>query len=585
MADAERNQVFISYAHEDKTWCEAFTTMLAPAGSSVKVWDDGLIPVGEKWADAINLALDKARVGLLLVSPNFLSSSFITSVELQKLLDAARTRAVEIFWVPISSSLFKYTELAGIQACWDPNVPLDGLANAERNKAISAICVRIVDRFGATRTISKNRKDRLREQLQQHLGTKYAITDEISAGKFSILYRAEREQPKQAVAIKAFTASELDEWACGEFAQCVEHALNLRSATFIRIFDCAMDVAPEYLVSELVVGTRLDQYLRRYPDGVSLATAKSILLDLAIGIDELHSLGWERGEMCPSDVLIQVDGAARMSPVNFSNVLREQGHLTGNFLADRESLSYMTPERFYGDPVTKATDQYSLALLAAELLSGQSVKRVICACDLGFKEKLYSELQSGRCNWADRSPEFTGVLRRMLRVTPEERWPSMAEVVRRLRDIEVAESPQERARKKATSGYLQILSARGVKGEREFYNKFYRNLFSSADDIEAKFESLDMERQYKVLNLAIYWLLEFRPDSPNAARQLEQLAQRHKQLGLEPRHYDLFLEAFMKTLVDYEPDRERLDAWRATLAGGIEFMVESAKATDAAKTV
>jgi hypothetical protein len=63
--------------------------------------------------------------------------------------------------------------------------------------------------------------------------------------------------------------------------------------------------------------------------------------------------------------------------LNFSNVLREQGRLTGNFLVDRESLAYMTPKRFYRDPVTAATDQYSLALLATELLSGQALKRAI----------------------------------------------------------------------------------------------------------------------------------------------------------------------------------------------------------------
>ena len=574
MGDAERNHVFISYAHEDGKWCDAFKLMLAPAleRGIIKVWSDHLIPVGENWARQIEAALDHARVGLLLVTPHFLASSYITNIELKNLLEAARARAVSIYWVPVSASLSSYSDLHGIQACWDPKRPLDGLPDSEQNKAIQEICAAMVDKFAIAAPVSEERRERLRAQVQQELDGKYTITQEISAGKFSILYRAERGQPKQPVAIKVFIASELDEWARKEFTECVERALPLRSAAFIRIFDCAMNQSPEFLVSELVVGERLNDFLRRYPEGLPLALAKSILLDLAIAIEEIHGFGWRRGEMCPSDVLIQTSGSARMSAVNFSNVLREQGQLTGSFPVDRESLSYMTPERFYGNRPTPATDQYSLGLLAAELLSGQPIRRVMHPCDLAFKEQLFAGLESGRYKWAEHSPELAGLLRRMLRVNPEERWPSMADVVGRLREIEIGESPKELDRKKAKSGYLQLLAAGGVRGEREFFGKFYSTLFASAGDIEAKFESLDMERQYRVLNLAIYSLLEFRPESPAAKRQLEQLAERHARLGLERRHYELFLEAFMKTLAEYEQDRQRLDAWRATLASGIEFM-------------
>ncbi len=580
MVHGERKRVFISYAHEDVKWRDAFTQMLVPACERgiVKVWSDDLIPVCEKWADQIESALDRASIGLLLVTPKFFESKYISEVELKRLLKAAAARAVSIHWVPISASLFEYSNLGSLQPCWNPEAPLDGLSEPELTKAIKKICLGIVDKFSVAKPISKDRRERLREQVQRHLGTKYVIKEEIQSGKFSILYRAEREQPKQTVAVKVFTASELDEWARKEFTECVERAVNLRSAAFIRIFDCAMSKSPEYLILELVDGEQLNDYLRRYPEGLPLASVKTILLDLAIGIEEIHALGWRRGEMVPSDVLIQPSGAPRLSPVNFSNVEREQLQLTGNFFVDRKSLSYMTPERFYGDQATAATDQYSLGLLATELLSGEPIKRVMHPCDLGFKERLYSDLESGRWRFAERSPEFAGLLRRMLRINPEERWPSMTEVVVHLRDIEVAESAQEKNRKKATSGYLQILAARGVKDEREFFNRFYRNPFSSAEGIEAKFQTLDMERQYRMLDGAIYWLLKFRADSSTAKKQLEQLAQRHQHLGLEPRHFELFLEAFMRTLADEETHRQNLDAWRVTLTGGIEVMAARATA-------
>lgn len=583
MSEAERNHVFVSYAHEDKKWCEAFALMLAPACQRgiIQLWDDHLIPVGDNWSRAIEGALGRARVGLLLVSPYFLASSYINTVELQRLLDAAAANAVSIHWVPISSSLFQYSELNGIQGCWDPQNPLDRLAEAEQKKAIAEISLAIVDKFAAAAPISKDRKERLTAQVQEQLGRKYALKTQISAGKFSVLYRAEREQPKQAVAIKVFVASELDDWARQRFTEGVERALTLRSPAFIRIFDCAMSESPEFLVSELVEGERLNDFLRRFPAGLPLALVRSILLDLATAIAELHESDWQRGEMCPSDVLIQKSFAARLSAVNFSNVMREQGQLTGNFPVDRESLTYMTPERFYGNPPTAATDQYSLGLLATELLSGQPLRRVMHPCDLAFKEQLFASLESGQTTWAKRSAEFTGLVRRMLRIDPEERWPAMSEVAARLRDIDVSESTSELMHRQATSSYLRLLAGSGTRGEREFFGKFYRNLFAGDPALEALFEPLDMERQYRALNLAIYRLLEFQPQSAKAKQQLEQIAERHAHLGLAPRHYDLFLDAFIKTLAEYEADPQRLQAWRAALADGIAFMTSCAAAKQA----
>jgi hypothetical protein len=90
-------------------------------------------------------------------------------------------------------------------------VPLDSLGEAEQRRAIQEICLAIVDKFGTRASVSDDRKDRLSGQVQEQLGRKYAIKEAISSGKYSILYRAEREQPKQAVAIGAahVTSSDL----------------------------------------------------------------------------------------------------------------------------------------------------------------------------------------------------------------------------------------------------------------------------------------------------------------------------------------------------------------------------------------
>jgi serine/threonine protein kinase len=574
MGQSNREQIFISYAHEDARWRDEFLGMLAPAHERglIGVWSDGAIPAGEDWSQNIGRALERARVGLLLVTPNFLQSKFITRVELKNLLNAATKGGVSIRWVPVSASLYQITELASIQACCPPDRPLDELSEPEQKAAIQKICLQIVEEFGSVPKVSESRREVLREGVQARLGDRYTITEEIGTGKFSVVYRAEREHPKRTVGIKTFVASELDEWARRAFIDGVERAVELGSPAFIKILDHFMDDAPEFLISEFVEGVQLNTFLHRYPDGLPLPMVKSILLDLARAIDEAHQRGWRRGEMCPSDILIEESGLPRISPIDFANVVREQAQLSGTFLVDRESLSYMTPERYFGRPPTPLTDQYSLALIGTDLLGGTRIPRVISASDLEGKRALFADLESGKGAWAKRSREFAGVLCRMLRVDPEQRWGSMTEVRDLLREIEVDESQAERDRKIATSCYVRI-QAGGVDGERTFFARFYQNLFAAAKDVEQHFQSINMERQYQILNRTIHALLSFQFQSSGAREQLAKIASRHASLGLTRQHYDQFLETFVKTIEDLgESDQAKLAAWRATLKPGIDFL-------------
>jgi serine/threonine protein kinase len=390
----------------------------------IQLWSDRSIAAGVSWSRDIDQALAQSSVGLLLVSDHFLKSEFITNVELARILASARKGGIAIRWVPVSASLYDVSPLAGIQACCDPSRPLDGLPPAERKSAIKKICLDIVEEFGSTTKLTGGRREALLAQVRAKLGGRYQIEEEVGRGKFSIFYRARRRNPERVVGVKVFVASELDDWARKAFVDSVERAVELTSPAFVDIIEHFMDEAPECLVTEYIEGEQLSKFLARHPTGAPLSTVKGILLDLARAIEEAHERGWQRGEICPSDVFIERTGAARISPVDFSNIRREQALLAGNFLLDRESLAYMSPERFFGQQYTPFTDQYSLGLLAAELLGGTRLPRVLSPSDLESKRTLFAELEAGNGEWARRSPEFSGVVCRML-VSTRGRWPSM----------------------------------------------------------------------------------------------------------------------------------------------------------------
>ena len=82
-----------------------------------------------------------------------------------------------------------------------------------------------------------------------------------------------------------------------------------------------------------------------------------------------------------------------------------------------------------------------------------------------------------------------------------------------------------------------------------------------------------MERQIKILTVAIQLLLDF--DPALGSEKLRDLATRHAAFGLSRRHYDLFLEALLTAMEESGVNAPgQLEAWRKTLTPAVEFMCE-----------
>ena len=143
---AKRSGIFVSYSHQDKKWLEKLQTMLKPLvrKGSIYVWTDTNIQTGTKWRKEIQRNLDSARVGVMLVSPDFLASDFVSGEELPQLLKAAEEGGLKVCWVLVRSCLFETSPLADFQAAHEVSRPLNSLSEAELDGVLVRICNEIL---------------------------------------------------------------------------------------------------------------------------------------------------------------------------------------------------------------------------------------------------------------------------------------------------------------------------------------------------------------------------------------------------------------------------------------------------------
>ena len=83
--------------------------------------------------------MERSRVAILLVTPEFLASDFIAHRELPPILEAAEQRGLTLMWIAVKVSAYEETPIRDYQAANDPRRPLDELSSSEQDRALLKI--------------------------------------------------------------------------------------------------------------------------------------------------------------------------------------------------------------------------------------------------------------------------------------------------------------------------------------------------------------------------------------------------------------------------------------------------------------
>ncbi len=110
-----------------------------------------------------------------------------------------------------------------------------------------------------------------------------------------------------------------------------------------------------------------------------------------------------------------------------------------------------------------------------------------------------------------------------------------------------------------------------------FFEAFYAHFLSDAE-INDFFRETDMQRQISMLRRSFFQLVGFYVSCEPSA-ELERIALVHNRLGVDPSHYDRWLDAIVETVREQDPQCGEITelAWRLALTPGITYLKLSAK--------
>ncbi len=208
----------------------------------------------------------------------------------------------------------------------------------------------------------------------QTLG-QYEIRERLGGGGMGVVYRAYHAGLHREVAVKVLPdALAQDSDYLKRFAREVEIVASLEQTHIVPIYDYGTQRSVSYVVMRLLTGGSLAERLREsVSDGrplPSLAEIAALLRQMASALDYAHDRNVVHRDIKPGNVMFDNQGEAYLVDFGIARLVNESTSLTatGSVIG---TTAYIAPELWSGQPASPASDQYALAIMVYELLTGR----------------------------------------------------------------------------------------------------------------------------------------------------------------------------------------------------------------------
>ncbi len=204
---------------------------------------------------------------------------------------------------------------------------------------------------------------------------RYRIIRLIGEGGMGVVYEAEQDEPRRAVALKVLKLGLSTPERLRRFRQESQALARLQHPGIAQIFESGSadtGFGPQpYLAMEFIHGLPLGVYA----EARHLNTRQTLELMIKVcdAVQHAHQRGLIHRDLKPANILIDENGQPKILDFGVARLTEdgtalqtEVGELVG-------TLAYMSPEQVQGDPleVDTRSDIYALGVVLYELLSGR----------------------------------------------------------------------------------------------------------------------------------------------------------------------------------------------------------------------
>jgi serine/threonine-protein kinase len=270
----------------------------------------------------------------------------------------------------------------------------------------------------------------------------YVILDKIGAGGMGQVFKAEHRRMKRLVAVKVLPKKALaNPEVFKRFQREVEAAAKLTHPNIVAAFDADEFEGIHFLVMEFVDGIDLARDVKQNGP-MPIEKSLDCVLQAARGLEHAHARGIIHRDIKPANLLldkqngikildmglarIQVDGQSP-SPVANESSLTQVGNIMG-------TVDFMSPEQALDSrSANHLSDIYSLGATWHFLLTGQPMYDgdTLMARILAHREAPVPSLRARR---KDVPPQVDAIFQRMVAKKLEQRYQSVADLIRDLSD-------------------------------------------------------------------------------------------------------------------------------------------------------
>lgn len=272
----------------------------------------------------------------------------------------------------------------------------------------------------------------------------YQVLEEIGspasqgqAGTNSQVFKAVDANSDNLVAIKLFPT---------EVAQDRQLLLRLRDSqrtvtrmnhpNILPIISSGMSAGRPYIVMPYIATGSL---LNRFESGaISVLDVEQVIVEVASALEYAHSCGVIHGDLKPSEILINENGQVNVVGLGQAPILRSL--LQTNKPEPGDGQTYQAPEVLKGEGITASSDQYSLGLIALEMLTNQPAGKALNEIRYRRQRGLNPPTRP-RFLQIDLPPKVIDVLFQALMDNPGHRFASVAEMKRAYQAARGFEAP------------------------------------------------------------------------------------------------------------------------------------------------